>query len=191
MMRPLRSAIVDALQSRRILLLLDNCEHLVEACARLADTLLRACPRLRILATSREPLAIAGEATWRVPSLALPATAGTLAVEALARYEAVQLFVECAHRADSRFVAQDLASIVRICQLVQGMPLAVELAAGWSAILTPSEIAGEIAQSVDFLVTTQRHIPERLQSVRAVFEARAATRSVSVSNAASRRRSIR
>src|SRR5262249_52971510 len=92
---PLAATLTDALRPKRLLLVLDNCEHLLEASARLADTLLRACPHLTILATSREALGIAGEHTWRVPSLVLPAGPDPqhpLPLETLTRYEAVTLF---------------------------------------------------------------------------------------------------
>lgn len=157
---------LDFLRGQQMLLVLDNLEHLPQAAALIAD-ILQAAPQVKVLSTSRERLKLEGETIYGLTGMSYPENGDGVHV---LEYGAMQLFVECARRADSRFVAQDLASIVRICQLVQGMPLAVELAAGWSAILTPSEIAREIAQSVDFLVTTQRHIPERLQSVRAVFE---------------------
>src|SRR5262245_42692350 len=95
--RPLLATLTDALRHRRLLLLLDNCEHLLDACARLADTLLRACPHVQILATSREALGIAGETAWRVPSLALPDPRDAEhppPPEALAQYEAVKLFID-------------------------------------------------------------------------------------------------
>src|SRR5919202_883781 len=95
--------LVEYLEPRKTLLVLDNCEHLVEACALLANTLLRACPDLKILATSRESLRIAGETIWTVPSLSLPDPQQRLPAGELARYEAVRLFVERAEAADGGF----------------------------------------------------------------------------------------
>jgi len=92
--RSLTEVLVEHLKSKKALVVLDNCEHLVEGCAVLADALLRACPDLRILATSREPLRVAGEATWSVPSLSLPDPRRLPPAEELARYGAVRLFVE-------------------------------------------------------------------------------------------------
>ncbi len=161
-----KQQLLDFLRNQQMLLLLDNLEHLPQAAVLIAD-ILQAAPQVKVMSTSRERLKSEGETLYRLTGLPYPESGGG---EHVLDYGAVQLFVECARRANSRFVAQDQASIVRICQLVQGMPLAVELAAAWSALLTPSEIAGEITRSADFLVTTQRHIPERLHSVRAVFE---------------------
>ena len=95
--------LVEHLKPRKALLILDNCEHLVEACADLADALLRACPRLEILATSREPLRISGESSWQVPSLSLPDPDRLTSVEELVGYEAVHLFVERAQAVDAGF----------------------------------------------------------------------------------------
>src|SRR5207249_1343659 len=92
--RPLTATLVDALRARTLLLLLDNCEHLLDSCAQLATTLLSACPRLRILATSREALGVAGETTWLVPSFSLPDPQHVLTRVELAEAEAVELFVE-------------------------------------------------------------------------------------------------
>ncbi len=120
--------LVEHLRSKQLLLVLDNCEHLVEACAALAARLLRDCPRLRILATSREPLAIAGEGVWRVPPLELGA--------------AVRLFVDRAREANAATVGDELMpAIARICVAVDGIPLALELAAGRSRVLSVRELA--------------------------------------------------
>jgi len=98
--RPLVETLIDYLRPKSLLLLLDNCEHLLPACANLADTLLRSCPRLRILATSREALGLTGETKWRVPSLSLPERHPLPSVEHLIRYEAVRLFYERARAAE-------------------------------------------------------------------------------------------
>jgi transcriptional regulator with XRE-family HTH domain len=129
--RPLLATLTAALRAKRLLLVLDNCEHLVDACARLADALLRACPHLTVLATSREALGLAGETVWRVPSLALPAVPDPRhppPVEALTRSEAVALFVDRARAVQPRFVLtpESAAAVAALCALLDGLPLALE-----------------------------------------------------------------
>ncbi|MGH2370481.1 MAG: AfsR/SARP family transcriptional regulator, partial [Chloroflexota bacterium] len=155
---PPAETLAIALRTRRLLLVLDNCEHLLDACAALADTLLRACPQLRILATSREALGMAGEATFRVPSLALPAApvrphggAGrdpscAEAPAGLADYDAIRLFVERAGFVQPGFTltTQNAAAIVQICQRLDGIPLAIELAAARIGVLAPAQLAARL-----------------------------------------------
>src|SRR5262249_58638545 len=114
---------------RRVLLVLDNCEHLLDACTRLAEGLLRACPDVRILATSREVLHAAGEVTWQVPALSAPAPGDQPAPEELGRYDAVRLFVERSRAGDPGFLLApgNAAAVVEICHRLDGMPLAIEL----------------------------------------------------------------
>jgi predicted ATPase len=101
--RPVINQLVDALRARRLLLILDNCEHLVDACARLADTRLRGCPDVQILATSREPLRVAGETSWRVPSLDVPPGGEVPPIPDLEGFEAVRLFLARAKAASPDF----------------------------------------------------------------------------------------
>ena len=124
------------LAGRRLLLILDNCEHLVAACAELATALLRACHDLRILATSREPLGVAGEVRWSVPPLRLPDGAAP-------EGEAVQLFVERARAAQPGFTVHqaNAASVVEICRRLDGIPLALELAAARLGLLSVQQLA--------------------------------------------------
>ena len=118
--RPLRDSLVEALRDKRMLLLLDNCEHLLEDCAHFADRILRACPLLHILATSRESLGIAGEVAWRVPSLALPDSSEAMGnnLDDLCASEAVQLFVERTRLAlpDFDLTLSDGRLVIEICQ---------------------------------------------------------------------------
>ena len=127
----LADTLADALRSRQVLLALDNCEHLLPACASLADHLLRACPQLRILATSRALLGIAGETAWPVPGLAVPDPPTDPPVEELARYGAIELFVARATALQPAFTlsAHTAPAVVRICRRLDGLPLAIELAA--------------------------------------------------------------
>ena len=136
--RPLLRTLADTLVSRNTLLLLDNCEHLLEACASMVDTLLRSCPRLHVLATSREPLATEGEVAWRLPSLQGPDEYWSPSAKAAVNYEAVRLFVERASAAESTFSLSDenAATVALICRRLDGIPLAIELAAARVRLLS-------------------------------------------------------
>ena len=129
--RPLTDTLVDYLRDKVMLLVVDNCEHLVEAAARLADMLLDSCPRLRVLATSREALGIVGEMNWPVQSLSLPDPRQQPTVEELERYESVRLFMERARYRNPAFILspQNAQAVVEICIRLDGIPLAIELAA--------------------------------------------------------------
>jgi hypothetical protein len=134
--------LVEYLKSREMLLVLDNCEHLVEECASLADVLLHACPDVRILATSREPLGVAGEVSWPVPPLALPDVGRGRTPDDLLRFEAVGLFVERAGAVVPGFVLteEDAPAVADLCARLDGMPLAIELAASRVRILSVGQI---------------------------------------------------
>src|SRR5262245_31766059 len=134
--RPLLATLTDALRPKRLLLVLDNCEHLLDACARLADALLRACPHVRLLATGREALGLAGEQAWPVPPLPVPAPPGDAApapraVARLARNAAVRLFVERAAAVRPAFALTggNAGAVAEVCRRLDGLPLAIELAA--------------------------------------------------------------
>jgi predicted ATPase len=144
----------------RVLLVLDNCEHLIGACATLAERLLRACPNLRILATSRERLRIGGEVAWRVPPLALPPGS-----------EAVELFCRRAADADPGFAMDEsnAAAIADICRRLDGMPLALELAAARVAVLSPTQIAQRLTDALDLLGGGSRTGLTRQQTLRATL----------------------
>ena len=162
-----RQQLLESLRNKVALLVLDNFEHLLDGAAFVAD-ILQEAPQVMILTTTRERLNLDGETLFRLGGLPYPAQNNEAN---LLDFGAAQLFMECARRANSNFACDDEASLVRICQLVQGMPLALELAAVWVGTLPLNEIVDEIAHSADFLHTTRRNIPERLRSVRAVFEA--------------------
>lgn len=143
--------LVHYLADRKALLLLDNCEHLLNACATLIDTLLRSCRSLQVLATSREPLATDGETIWRTPSLSLPSEGGTL--EEQKRSEAVRLFVDraAAARRDFALNAVNAPAIAQICCRLDGIPLAIELAAARIGALSPSQVAARLGDRLDLL----------------------------------------
>jgi predicted ATPase/class 3 adenylate cyclase len=170
--RPLTETLAAYLEERRVLLLLDNCEHLVGACATLAEALLRACPDLRLLVTSREPLRIPGELTWRVPSLSLPDPAMLPPVGDLAAYEAVRLFVERARAIRPGFVLteQTAPAVAHLCHRLDGMPLALELAAARIGTLTPEQIAARLDDSMALLTGGSRTALTRQQTLRAALD---------------------
>ncbi len=155
-----------------ILLLLDNLEHVLEG-ADLLSELLSATPQLKLLATSRERLNLQEEWVFEVRGMASPPVGASLANLAdLEKYNAARLFLQRARQADARFhpSTEDVPAIARICQLVDGMPLGLELAAPWVRSMTCREIADEIGRNLDFLTTSLRNVTERHRSLRAVLE---------------------
>ena len=170
--RALDETLIEALDSRRLLLVLDNCEHLTNACAALAARLLRACPQLRILTTSREPLGVPGEVAWPVPPLALPEEDGAAPLAVLAGAEAVRLFVERASAARPGFALteRNAAAVARICRRLDGLPLAIELAAARVRALAPGEIATRLDDRFRLLVGGGRASPPRHQTLRAAID---------------------
>lgn len=170
--RPLEDTLADYLRNRDLLLFLDNCEHLVDGAARLADALLGVCPNLKILATSREPLGVRGEAIWTVPPLSLPDADGAPTVESLMRTEAVRLFVE---RARSRLPAFELteknaASTASVCWKLDGIPLAIELATARMGALAVEQVAERLEDSLGLLTGGARTVDPRQQTMRATLQ---------------------
>lgn len=161
--------VAQFVREKALLLVLDNCEHLRESFPAIAS-LLEAAPELKILATSRERLNLRGEQVIELAGLPVPADAAQPPAELL-RYEATQLFVQIARAADPAFAltAENAPDVLRICQLVDGVPLGIELAAAWMRVLSCREIADEVAESLDFLMSTNADRPARQQSLRAVF----------------------
>lgn len=167
----------EHLRSRSLLVVLDNCEHLVAACAALADALLRTCPRLKILATSREALGIAGETTWRVPSLTLPEPAeltssGLDTVSALTQHEAVRLFIDRALAVTPAFAVtnRNAPAVAQICHRLDGVPLAIELAAARIRVLAPEQIAARLDDRFRLLTGGSRTVLPRQQTLRALVD---------------------
>lgn len=146
------------LEPRHLLLVLDNCEHLVQACAELAGGLLSACPGLHVLATSREPLAVGGESTWDVPALSLPCADEAFTPESVSQSEAGQLFIERAQAIRPEFLLDRLASVEvgRICCRLDGLPLAIELAAVRLRVLSVSQIAERLDERFRLLIGGSR-----------------------------------
>jgi predicted ATPase/DNA-binding XRE family transcriptional regulator len=170
--QPLVETLADYLRAKQVLLVLDNCEHLISACAQLADRLLSMCSGLKILVTSREALDILGETTWPVPSLSLPDVKATLAVESLSRFESVQLFADRAASVQPAFelTDQNAKPVVQICRRLSGMPLAIELAAARIRIMSAEEIASRLDDRFDLLTAGSRTAWPRHQTLRATID---------------------
>jgi predicted ATPase/DNA-binding SARP family transcriptional activator len=164
-------SLIQHLSERTVLLVLDNCEHLIDACAQLADALLRSCPSLTILATSREALGVGGERAWLVPPLSLPASsAGT--VEAVQEAEAIKLFLDRSRSVAPSFAlsSENVQSVVRICRRLDGIPLAIELAAARVKMLTPQEIATRLEDNFRLLASGNRTTVPRHRTLRAAID---------------------
>jgi len=167
--QPLVDTLKNDLRAKRTLILLDNCEHVVAACAELADALLHACPSLSILATSREPLGVEGEAPWRVPSLTLPDEKALPAIESLTQYEAVRLFIEraIAVRPNFQVTNENAPAVAQICHRLDGIPLAMELAAARTRMMTPEQIAEGLMDRFHLLTGGVRTLLPRQQTLQA------------------------
>ena len=169
--------LTNFLRHKKIMIILDNCEHLVAECARIAETLLRACPGLQILASSREPLGIGGERTWPVPSLSIPEgwreeIRGAHAAERLTQYESVRLFIDRATAVRPGFkVTNDNAPYVaEICWRLDGIPLAIELAAARIRVLSIDQIATRLNDQFRLLTGGSRTALPRQQTLRALID---------------------
>jgi predicted ATPase len=164
--------LLDVLRPCTLLLVLDNCEHLIDACAILANDLLRACPGVRILATSREPMRISGEVTWRVPPLPAPDPGRQYGPDELVDYPAVRLFIERARAVQPSFVLtpDNGNAVASICARLDGMPLAIELAAAQTRILAPDQILMKLDDALRLLVGGSRAAPTRQKTLRATID---------------------
>jgi predicted ATPase/class 3 adenylate cyclase len=170
--RPLTTTLTDHLKDRRLLLVLDNCEHLVAACATLAGALLRTCPHLRLLATSREALEVAGEQRYRVPSLPIPDLARLPPPEQLADSAVVALFVARARerRPDFALNEQNARAVAQVCARLDGIPLAIELAAARVGSLSVDGIAARLDDRFRLLTGGARDALPRLRTLRAALD---------------------
>ncbi len=159
------------MERKNCLLLFDNCEHLIDACARLADALLRGCPNLKILATSREVFGIAGEDIYHVPSLAIPSLE-TPNVQALTQYEAVRLFIDRAVTIQPDFAVtnQNAPAVAQICYHLDGIPLAIELAAARVNVLSVEQISERLVDCFRLLTGGSRTALPRHQTLRALID---------------------
>ncbi len=169
--RPIRATLLAELQSRELLLVMDNCEHLVADCARLVEDLLRHCARLKIIATSREPLGIGGEQLWRVPSLSLPEV-DHAPLETVRATEAAHLFVDRALAANPTFhlTEWNAPTVARICRRLDGIPLAIELAAARVKALSAEQIAARLDNRFRLLTGGGRTALARQQTLQALMD---------------------
>ncbi len=155
--RPLSETLADAVRHRQAILALDNCEHLVGACAALCQQLLASAPGLRVIATSREPLRVAAETVWQVPPLRLP-PADVTEPQEMSGYDAVRLFAERARTAAPAFSVApgNATTVATICRALDGLPLAIELAAAWVRVLSVEQIAARLSDKFKLLTNGGR-----------------------------------
>lgn len=169
---PAIKQLIDFLKNRSLLLILDNCEHLIEASAQLANSLLRACPNLRILASSREALGVPGETPYRVPSLTIPETDHLNGLEEFAAVEAIQLFMDRAQTVNLGFAltSENAPTIAHICKRLDGIPLAIELAAARVKVMQVQQIAERLENRFRLLTGGSRTALPRQQTLRALID---------------------
>ncbi len=170
--RSLTETLSDHLRTKKLLLVLDNCEHLVEACAGLAEALLRSCPELRVLATSREALDITGEVAWPVPSLSLPDLRRLPDIESLPRYESARLSVERTAAVNPIFALteQNATAVAQVCYRLDGIPLALELAAARAKVLPVEQIANRLDDCFGLLSAGGRTAMPRHRTLHATMD---------------------
>ena len=170
--KPLVQTLIDFLKAKRLLIVLDNCEHVLDACARLTNMLLRNCPHVRVLASSREGLGIAGEQTYRVPSLSLPDPKQMPTPASLSTYEAVRLFVDRAMAALPAFAVtnHNAPALASLCHRLDGIPLALELAAARVRSLSVEEINAKLDSRFRLLTGGSRTALPRQQTLRALID---------------------
>jgi predicted ATPase/DNA-binding SARP family transcriptional activator len=159
-------ALRDALRDSERLIVLDNCEHVIESCAAVVDLVLRHCPGVRFLTTSREALGVPGERAWLVPLLAVPDPGDP--VDDIVRTESVRLFVDRARAANASFALTDAnaAAVARLCFRLDGLPLAIELAAARARALTPDEMVSRLDSGLRLLTTERRGVTARHRTLR-------------------------
>jgi predicted ATPase/DNA-binding SARP family transcriptional activator/DNA-binding CsgD family transcriptional regulator len=169
--RPLIDTLTEALHRKATLLVLDNCEHLADSVAHLADTLVDLCSHLRVLTTSREPLVVESEVVWRVSSLSVPDTDRLPAAGELMRYDAVRLFVERTRLRLSTFeiTPQNATAVAEVCTKLEGIPLAIELAAARMDVLTAQQIARRLDRALGLLTGGRAEVP-RHRTLRATLD---------------------
>ena len=170
--QPLTDTIGEVLRGKRMLLVLDNCEHLVEEAASLVDAVLDSCPDLRILATSREALGVAGEVRWTVPALSVPGSGSPSAMEELEGYESARLFAERASERRPGFALHsgNAVAVAEICRSLDGIPLAIELAAARTGALAVEEISGRLTDSLELLTDGGRTRSPRQRTLRGALD---------------------
>jgi predicted ATPase len=165
-------SVVRHVRSRKVLLVLDNCEHLVQACAEFVAALVRSCPELRVLATSRQALRVPGEVAWRVPSLEVPEPGERVEVEELLEYASVRLLVDRISQLQPEFPLSTSNAIAstQICRRLDGIPLAIELAAARAVAMSVQEIAARLDDRFHLVTGGSRTAPQRQRTLRATID---------------------
>lgn len=164
--------IIEYLATHEVLLTLDNCEHLIDDCAQFIDGVIRACPKARILATSRQSLGVYGETVLVVPPLPVPSPEAEPSPEALTQYDSVRLFVDRAGAVlpGFRLRSQDCAAITRLCRALDGIPLAIELATVWLRALSLGQIEERLSERYRLLTVSPRNAPTRQRTLQALID---------------------
>ena len=170
--RPMDTLLTDYLRGKEMLMILDNCEHLLSASAQIASTLLQACPNLCILTTSREALDIPGEMSFRVPSLSVPDPRHTPPIEALSQYESIRLFVERAEAIQPEFTltSANASSVAQICRRLDGIPLAIELAVARVKMMPVEQVTARLDNRFRLLTGGSRTALPRHQTLQALID---------------------
>jgi predicted ATPase len=169
---PIAATLVRTIQSKNILLVLDNCEHLLQACSQVVDSLLRVSSDLKILVTSREIISLTGECVFHVPPLSLPTTWSQAPTQEIMEYPALRLFVERARAVSTSFALSEgnALAVVQICTQLDGLPLAIELAAARVNVFTPQQISQRLADRFHLLTGGSRAAPPHHQTLRALID---------------------
>ncbi|MGD8402467.1 MAG: BTAD domain-containing putative transcriptional regulator [Anaerolineales bacterium] len=170
--RDLTETLAQYLRDKKLLLVLDNCEHLIESCAQLTEYLLTSCTDLKILSTSREALGLTGENVWQVPTLSLPDVQSITLVDLLMQYEGINLFVDRAHAVRRNFSLNEknASTVAQVCQRLDGIPLAIELAAARVKTVSVEQISERLDDRFQLLTATNRTANLRHQTLRAAID---------------------
>ncbi len=170
--QPMAHTLMEHLRSRRLLLVVDNCEHVIDDCAALVDTILRSCSGITVLATSRESLRVSGETVWRLTPLAVPGPAAQIDLTELVRFEAVRLFLDRAHLAAPGFEmnAENAPAVAELCRRLDGIPLAIELAAARTGLLSPDQILNRMQDRFGLLTGGSRPGPARHRTLQLALD---------------------
>jgi len=165
-------ALLSYIEQRQLLLVLDNCEHLIDACVQLADAILTSCPQVKILATSRETLSISGETVHYLVALSTPDPDELPEFDALRKYEAIALFATRAEAVHSQFslTPRNALETARLCAQLDGIPLAIELVAAWTRTLSVEKISSRLTEDLDFLRGASRTVLPRHRTLRACLD---------------------
>jgi predicted ATPase/DNA-binding SARP family transcriptional activator/DNA-binding CsgD family transcriptional regulator len=170
--RPLLDTLLDSLRDKEMLLILDNCEHLIDAAARLTKSIIDSCPHLRVLTTSRKPLGVAGELSWPVPSLSTPGAQQSPTVAELEGYESARLFADRASNRHPGFdiTPENATAVALVCAELDGIPLAIELAAARVGMLSAEQISERLGHSLKLLTGGDRTADHRHRTLQAALD---------------------